>query len=69
MKTIENIDIARGNARNIQEINKIDSPRIITGFLPILSDNVPVIGEKTAYIIFNRSQTISNTAHTYNLNI
>jgi len=35
-----------GKARIIQEINKIDNPIIIIGFLPNLSDREPLIGEK-----------------------
>ena len=37
--------MAVGNAKIIQEINNTDNPRPITGFLPILSDKEPVIGE------------------------
>ena len=43
----ENSDDSIGNANIIQEISKIDNPLRIIGFRPTLSDNEPVIGEKS----------------------
>jgi hypothetical protein len=52
IRTIENIETWIGNARMMQVVNRINKPVIITGFLPILSDNDPVIGENIVYTRF-----------------
>ena len=47
------MDIAICKDKIKQDVNKSAKPIKITGLRPMVSEREPVIGEKTAYIIFN----------------